>query len=112
MNDAILDVLRFVFPIEVVDFFDITKAENIDNTLYVFFEEKNIPPSNGLSPNGFYNESIISDFSLRNRKVLLHIKRRRWTDDKGNSYSNDFQLVASGTRYSKEFAEFLKKISR
>jgi transposase len=112
MNDTILEVLKFVFPMEVVDFFDITKAENISNTLHVYFEEKNNPPVNNLKSNGFYDESEIKDFPLRDKKVVLHLKRRRWIDDVGKSYSNEFQLVAIGTRYSKEFAEFLKKIAR
>jgi transposase len=111
MNDTMIAILKLVFPAEIIEFFEVTNAENIAEKLHVYFEEKNIPPANNLKPNGFYEESTISDFPLRNRKVLLHIKRRRWTDDKGNSYSNDFQLVARGTRYSKEFAEFLKKIS-
>jgi transposase len=112
MNDTILEVLKFVFPIEVVDFFDITKTENISNTLHVYFEEKNNPPINNLKSNGFYDESEIKDFPLRDKKVVLHLKRRRWLDDVGKSYSNEFQLVAIGTRYSKEFAEFLKKIAQ
>ena len=110
MNDAVLEVLKFVFPSEVIDFFDIVKTENFDNVLHVYFEEKNNPPSNGLKSNGFYEESCINDFPLRDKKVILHIKRKRWVDDVGKSYSNDFQLVALGTRYSSEFAEFLKKI--
>jgi hypothetical protein len=111
MNDNVLEVLKFVFPLEIVEFFDIVKVKNIENILHVFFEEKNNPPANNLKANGFYDESEIKDFPLRDKKVVLRIKRRRWIDDEGKSYSNDFQLVASGTRYSKEFAEFLKKIS-
>ena len=112
MNDAVLEVLKFVFPSEVIDFFDIVKTENFDNVLHVYFEEKNNPHANCLKSNGFYEESCLNDFPLRDKQVILHIKRRRWVDDVGKSYSNDFQLVALGTRYSNEFAEFLKKISR
>jgi hypothetical protein len=47
---------------------------------------------------------------LRNRKVELHIKRRRWIDSSGKSYSRDWNLSPTGTRYSKEFAAFLKVV--
>ena len=40
---------------------------------------------------------------------VLHIRRRRWKDAGGKSVSKDWQMVAKGTRYSKEFATFLKE---
>jgi transposase len=51
---------------------------------------------------------MIKDFPLRDKKVVLHVRRRRWVDDAGKSYSRCWDLVAEGTRYSKEFAFFLK----
>jgi hypothetical protein len=62
-----------------------------------------------LSPNGFYEESTLKDFPLRDKKVVLHIRRRRWIDQDGKSYSRRWDLTAEGTRYSKEFAYFLKE---
>jgi hypothetical protein len=52
----------------------------------------------------------MTDFPIRNHKTLLHVRRRRWKDADGNSYSNDWQLVAKGTRISTEFALFLKRL--
>ena len=62
-----------------------------------------------LSANGFYEASTIKDFPLRDKKVVLHVRRRRWVDKAGKSYSREWELVAEGTRYSKEFASFLKE---
>ena len=59
-----------------------------------------------LFANEFYAESCIEDFPLRDKKVVLHIRRRRWIDKEGKSYSRHWNLVATGTRYSKEFAFF------
>ena len=59
--------------------------------------------------NGFYEESTIKDFPLRDKKVVLHVRRRRWKDKEGKSYSRQWELTAEGTRYSKEFANFLKE---
>jgi hypothetical protein len=49
-------------------------------------------------------------FRLGIKKVLLHVRRRRWVDETVKSYFRDWDLVASGTRYSKEFASFLKEV--
>jgi len=54
-----------------------------------------------LLSNGFYEASTIKDFPLRDKKVVLHIRRRRWKDHEGKSYSRQWDLTAEGTRYSK-----------
>ena len=54
----------------------------------------------------------MTDFPIRDHKVILRIRRRRWTDLRtGKSFSIpiDLDIVAKGTRYSKEFGAFLKK---
>ena len=82
--------------------------------MHLYLDECNIIPQEyeklSLSANGFYEESLIKDFPLRDKKVVLHIRRRRWIDEAGKSYSRRWDLVAEGTRYSKEFAIFLKEI--
>ena len=56
-------------------------------------------------------KSRINDFPIRDRKVTLVVKRRRWIDKTtGKSVGNRYSLTADGTRHSKEFAAFLKGI--
>ena len=63
-----------------------------------------------LRPNGFTEATMAADFPIRDRRVELHIRRRRWLTPEGRSVIlNIYPLVADGTRYSVEFAEFLKK---
>lgn len=63
------------------------------------------------SPNGFYKESVVTDFPMRDKVVVLHIKRRRWMDSEGKSLPpEDLPLTAKGTRISCEFAAFLKDV--
>ena len=63
-----------------------------------------------LRPNGFTEEKVISDFPARNRKLVLHIRQRRWLDEDGKSVIlNVYELATNGTKFSDEFAEFLKK---
>ena len=61
-------------------------------------------------PNGFYEASKVRDFPLRDKRVTLLIKRRRWVDEgTGKSAGNSYELPADGTRHSVEFAAFLKE---
>ena len=61
--------------------------------------------------NGFLPESRITDFPIRDKRATLIVRRRRWKDEKtGEIVSNDYELVAKGTRHSKEFAAFLKGV--
>ena len=107
------ELLRYVLPSEIVSFFDLVNIQESEETLHLYLEEHDTVPEEyrllSLSPNGFYEESQIKDFPLRDRKVVLHIRRRRWVDASGKSYSRHWELVAEGTRYSKEFAFFLKE---
>jgi hypothetical protein len=112
-NDKSLELVRYVLPAEIVDHFNLVDLQESAGTLHLYLEERDIIPEEHvgklLSANGFYEESTIKDFPLRDRKVVLHVRRRRWVDETGKSYSRRWELVAEGTRYSKEFAFFLKE---
>jgi hypothetical protein len=112
-NPLFLSLVKYVLGSELVDYFDLIHLEETGDILHIHLDELNIVPekyaSLDLSPNGFYAESTIKDFPLRDRKVVLHVRRRRWVDAEGKSYSRDWNLTAEGTRYSKEFAYFLKE---
>jgi hypothetical protein len=98
----------------VVNYFELSDIKTVGEELHLYLDELNIVPMEyeqiSLSSNGFYEESLIRDFPLRDKKVLLHVRRRRWVDETGKSYFRDWDLAASGTRYSKEFASFLKEV--
>jgi len=107
------DLLRYVLPSEIVDYFELVDLQTCGNTLHFHLDELSTIPDEykdlSLSPNGFYPASTVKDFPLRDKKVVLHLRRRRWVDSAGKSYSRQWNLVAEGTRYSKEFAYFLKE---
>ena len=93
------------------------KAENITSTsnqIDIYLDEKNIPPAEysgqGVLSKGFTVPTSIQDFPLRGRAVYLHVRRREWQLPSGDVVSNKFSLAADGTRYSREFASFLKGI--
>ena len=115
MNDSslLLSLVKYVLPSDLVSSFELVDIKEENETLHLSLDELNIIPEEYqsllLTANGFYESSTIKDFPLRDRKVILHLRRRRWIDESGKSYSRTWDLTASGTRYSKEFAYFLKE---
>ena len=83
-----------------------------DTTIHIYLDEKDNRTDEmreTLRPNGFTEESVVQDFPLRDRKVYLHIRRRRWLSEEGhNVILNVYPIMAEGTRLSDEFAAFLK----
>jgi hypothetical protein len=114
----------FLLPDGILDFFDVTDvseehtgkyaetgAEKIKLHIYLDERDTRSDEWHGLKPNGFTESREVTDFPVRDRKVILHVRRRRWIDSEGhNVVLNRYDLVASGTSYSKEFADVLKKI--
>jgi hypothetical protein len=111
-QNLLIELVKYVLPSEFVDYFELKSIGEASETLHLYLEEGDIIPveyrSLNLSSNGFYEESTIKDFPLRDKKVVLHVRRRRWIDSAGKSYSRSWDLTAEGTRYSKGFAYFLK----
>lgn len=113
MENAYKQLLSVVLPKEVNEFFDLVNVvvePGMEGTLHMFLDEKALAPDDrqDLTPNGFYAESLITHFPICDHKTILHVRRRRWKDAEGKSVSKDWDLVAKGTRFSKEFAAFLK----
>lgn len=105
-----IQLVQYILPNELFSHFDLCRVEEVDSEPHLYLEEKNLAPDSDvrLQPNGFYDESCIRDFPIRNHKVTLHVRRRRWKRPDGKSVSKDWKLVADGTRHSPEFAAFLK----
>lgn len=114
-----IDVYRtlasYILPREFNEYFTVVQVkEGIcgeELLLHIYLDELDIAPDGrtDLTPNGFYEEARINDFPIRDHRTILHVRRRRWTDSDGKTVSRDWQLVARGTRHSKEFAAFLKE---
>lgn len=112
------ELVSFILPSEIFESFEVmkteVKVEEPERVMYIHLDEFDLAPVVGveLFPNGFYEPSKITDFPIRDHKVVLIVRRRRWKDAEGKSYSNDWNLVAKGTRISNEFAAFLKGLYR
>jgi hypothetical protein len=111
------ELISLVLPGGILEFFTITQVVQSAEQLDFHLEEKNIIPQeyvkDKVTSKGFYEEIKVQDFPIRGKAVYLHIKRRRWLNEStGNIVIRDWELVAKGTRMTKEFASFFKVISR
>ena len=108
-----MPLIKEVLPEFIVDHFDLVKYTKSASQFDIFMDEKNIPPvAYKVESKGFYPVRQVEDFPLRGKKVILHIRRRRWRKSITNQViSRDWTLLAKGTRMTEEFASFLKEIS-
>lgn len=120
-----ISLLYYILPSFILDSFELVnvEAKAVDNptpellypsVLHIYLDERDNRTEGQMrkfKPNGFTEPTQVQDFPIRDRKTVLHIRRRRYLDNDGKSVLiNNFDLSAKGTRYSHEFADFLKEI--
>lgn len=111
-----IDILRLILPEDLVDHFTLVSTDNHDNQLILHLDENNVKPpehiEKQLESKGFTDSIFINDFPIRNKRVLLKVRRRKWKDlETGKVYTRNWELKHQGTSYTTEFALFLKKMS-
>ena len=113
--DILLALDRLILPTDLLACFDIVKIENewLRNDDDLFGRAD--PPlssstlAHSLESKGFLPAIEIRDFPIRDNKVTLYVRRRKWIDRTTHQIiCNTLELTANGTRHSKEFASFLK----
>ncbi len=106
---------QIVLPSQILDYFTISGVCQTELEIRISLDEKMHPDLKDdihFESKGFMEAVNVTDFPIRDHKVILRIRRRRWTDTRtGKSFSLpiDLDVVAKGTRYSKEFGAFLKE---
>ena len=116
-------IISFFLPDGMIDWFEVVKIVEEPNTgkaqadvlynsvLNIYLDERDNREGEQLSlkPNGFTEPTVIKDYPIRNRKVLLHVRRRRYLYADGrNIILNQYPLTADGTKVSVEFGLFFK----
>lgn len=109
-----LTLAKYILPVEIVNNFEIVDIKLKGEELKIKLDEKLVfPPEHSAKPlesKGFLPSKKIQDFPIRDRSVILEVRRRIWKDKTtGKTYSRTWDLTAEGTAYSKEFAAFLKE---
>ena len=85
---------KYILPSEIFAYFDIVHIQESDNVLHIYLDEQPDIPQEykplSLESKGFYPEAQICDFPLRDKKVILHVRRRRWLNTStGESVSRE-----------------------
>lgn len=111
------DLVELLLPEGVLEYFEVTAIKKEGKHLRIHLEERdNIPEEYSTEryrSNGFLPEKEVKDFPIRDMYVTLHIKQRRWLLlDTGNKVKRDWNMVAPGTRMTKDLATFLKELAR
>lgn len=112
-HEQLLSILELILPKEILEYFTVVKLTNKAKEVHLLLDERNEVPDEykgeKLVSKGFYPEAVIQDFPLRNKALYLHVRRRKWEVESSKKIvSRNWNLSAEGTRYSNEFAAFLK----
>ena len=114
-NDYLNILAGIVLPAQILEYFSIVGIEQNSTEIHISLDEKmnaELSKDVHFESKGFMEAVSVTDFPIRDHKVILKIRRRRWTDTRtGKSFSIpiDLDIVAEGTRYSREFGAFLKE---
>lgn len=111
------ELLEALLPEGVLRYFQVSDFVKKDQEYIIVLEEMNIHPEQyrgqKLTSKGFYEPVTIQDFPLRGKACFLKVKRRRWLNEStGEIVMRNWDVVAKGTRMTKDFAIFLKGIIR
>jgi hypothetical protein len=109
--------ISLLLPEGLLSYFNLSHYTISGQEVCLYLDENNEVPdeyrNDKLQSKGFFDEITVQDFPLRGKAVFLHIRRRRWLNQTtGEIVFRDWNMVAKGTRMTKEFASFLKAISR
>lgn len=107
---------ELLLPQGLTDYFDVIEVEEYATRVILHLDEKVLSESemgdSAYLSKGFYPAIDIHDFPVRDRSLTLRVRRRRWQEKAtGNPYMRDWEVIAQGTRLTREFAAFLKELS-
>ena len=111
----LLELARLILPSGFVENFKITSIISNESDVEISLDEfDNLPEErkgHKLESKGFLESVTVRDFPLRDKRVNFKVRRRKWYDHTTREYfTNSYDTVYKGTRYSVEFAAFLKAL--
>lgn len=113
-NQGLLALAQLILPSEILSNFEVVRVEEEASLISIYLDESvkvDYKENPEIESKGFCEAVTIRDFPIRDKGVDLIVRRRRWYDKQNNRYFSDsYELKAEGTRYSKEFAAFLKGV--
>lgn len=113
-NQGLLSLAQLILPSEILSNFEVVRVDEEASLIRIYLDEvakAEYKDNPDMESKGFCDAVTIRDFPIRDKGVDLIVRRRRWYDKERNRYFSDtYHLKAEGTRYSKEFAAFLKGV--
>ena len=123
MKEDEMNVLSLLLPEGILEWFEVTRIEEKANdkakddlekhlypkVLHVYLDEilTEEASEKGLRPNGYTEVTTVNDYPVRNRKLMLHVRRRRYQDRTGkNVLLNRYKASEDGTRMTAEYGIF------
>lgn len=111
-HHGLLALAQLILPSEILSNFLVVNVEESKDLIRIYLDEsmkESYKENPDMESKGFCDSVTIRDFPIRDKGVDLIVRRRRWYDRRtGKTFSESYDLKAEGTRYSKEFAAFLK----
>ena len=109
------ELSELLLPEGILRFFQVSDVDKKEEEYIITLEELNVHPEQyrgqKLTSKGFLEPITIQDFPLRGKACFLSVKRRRWFNEStGEIVMRDWNIVAKGTRMTRDFAIFLKGI--
>ncbi len=113
-HQGLLSLAELILPSEILSNFEVVRVEQETSLIRIYLDESvkmEYKETPNIESKGFCDAVTIRDFPIRDKGVDLIVRRRRWYDKQACRYfSETYNLKAEGTRYSKEFAAFLKGV--
>lgn len=113
-NQGLLALAQLILPSKILSNFEVVRVEEDPSLIRIYLDElvkSEYKENTSIESKGFCEAVTIRDFPIRDKGVDLIVRRRKWYDRQNNRYFSDtYGLKAEGTRYSKEFAAFLKEL--
>lgn len=113
-HQGLLALAELILPSEILSNFEVVRVEKETSLIRISLDESvkmEYKENPNIESKGFCDAVTIRDFPIRDKGVDLIVRRRRWYNKQNGRYFSDtYNLKAEGTRYSKEFAAFLKGV--
>ena len=115
-NELIQELVSLIAPGAISENFEVKNIREDHGSITIYFEEKAslIPAAlagKEIVMNGYLNPIELQTFPLKDKRVYLSLRRRRWKEQGGSkrSYSNEYKLYREGMKTTREFGDFLKE---
>ena len=109
-NDHLHQLLRLVFPVEIIEHFTIQKIDVVNGTVKVHLYEKLNDTDHILRTSADFSPVIVlEDFPLRDKNLRLHLHQRKRREGQPDFLSQNRQVIADGNCLTEAFAQFIRK---